>query len=369
MTLEINQLFGGIYKNKKVLITGHTGFKGSWLALWLKKMGAHVMGFSLAPSTEPNHFNALNLEIKSVIGDIRDDTLLHTTLKEYKPEIVFHLAAQPLVRESYKDPVETFEINVIGTLNVYQACKMADSVRAIVSITTDKVYKNNEWHWGYRENDPFGGYDPYSASKACAEILSDSFRNSYFNVERFGSDHNTLLCTTRAGNVIGGGDWANDRLIPDIIKAASKNEKVIIRSPSATRPWQHVLEPLSAYLQLGEKLLRGYKEYAEGWNIGPRDDDVLSVAEILDQIKQYWSQVKFDIQLDNNAPHEANQLKLDFSKARNKLNWRPVWNIQQAIQKTILWYRKYYLNHTVNSLDDLHQYVSDASVLKISWTQ
>ena len=366
---QLEKLFGGIYKNKKVLVTGFTGFKGSWLALWLEKMGAQVVGYALTPPTEPNHIDLLNLNMISIIGDIRNEERLNAALQEHKPDIVFHLAAQPIVRESYKNPVETFETNVIGTLKVYESCKKTDSVNAIVSITTDKVYKNNEWVWGYRESDPFGGYDPYSASKACAEIVSDSYRNSFFNLDKYKSDHHTLLCTTRAGNVIGGGDWAADRLIPDIMKAVSKKEKVIIRNPSSTRPWQHVLEPLSGYLHLGEKLLRGEKAFAEGWNFGPRDDDVLSVGEILTVIQKYWDEIEYEYQINPNAPHEAGLLKLDFSKARTMLDWQPVWTIKDTIQSITNWYRDYYKRGAINSIDDLERYVSDASNLNVSWTQ
>jgi CDP-glucose 4,6-dehydratase len=362
-----DHLFNGIYKDKTVLVTGHTGFKGSWLSLWLQRMGAKVIGYALPPPTEPSHFNLLHLDMSSNIGDIRDFNNLEKVVNQYKPEIVFHLAAQPIVRESYRNPIETFEMNVIGTLNLYQACRNSNSVKAIVSITTDKVYQNSEWVWGYRENDPLGGYDPYSASKACAEIASASFRNSFFNLKTYKQDHQTLLCTTRAGNVIGGGDWAADRLIPDIMKAGNKDETVIIRNPGSVRPWQHVLEPLTGYLMLGERLLQGKPEFAEGWNFGPSDDDVLSVQEILDRVHSFWNEIKYEVREESNAPHEAGLLKLDWSKARSKLKWQPVWDMNKTIEKITNWYRDYYNNNIINSVQDLELYISDAHDKNITW--
>ncbi len=262
----MENLFSSIYKNKTVLVTGHTGFKGSWLCFWLSKMGANVIGYSLEAPTNPNHIELLNLNIISVIGDIRDLEKLNNTFKMYKPDIVFHLAAQPLVRLSYENPIETYETNVIGTLKVFEACKNA-KIKAIVNITSDKAYENKEWIWGYRENDPMGGYDPYSSSKGCADLLTNSYRNSYFNIDDYKIKHNTLLASCRAGNVIGGGDWAEDRLITDIMISVSQNKKVSIRNPYATRPWQHVLEPLSGYLHIGQKLLEEKKSLLMAWNL------------------------------------------------------------------------------------------------------
>ena len=285
--IQDSTLFNGIYNNKTVLVTGHTGFKGSWLCFWLIQMGAKVIGYSLEPPTSPNHFELLNLDMVSVIGDIRDSDKLNAVFAQYQPEIVFHLAAQPLVRLSYKEPVETFETNVIGTLKVFEACRNTKSVRAIVNITSDKCYENKEWVWGYRENDPMGGYDPYSASKGCAELVTSSYRNSFFNVNEYGKSHNVLLASCRAGNVIGGGDWAKDRLMTDIMVAVSEGKKVVIRNPRATMPWQHVLEPLSGYLMLGQKLFEGKKEFAQAWNFGPGEQGAITVKEVVENIKKY----------------------------------------------------------------------------------
>ncbi len=363
-------MFNNIYSGKRVLITGHTGFKGSWLSLWLIKLGAKVIGYSLAPPTTPNHFELLKLDMVSIIGDIRDREKVNSTFKAYKPDIVFHLAAQPLVRYSYINPVETFETNVMGTINIFEACKNTDTVRAIVNITSDKCYENREWVWGYRESDPMGGYDPYSASKGCAELVTSSYRNSFFNPSpplTFSPSHNSiLLASARAGNVIGGGDWAEDRLIPDIMRAISKNEKVIIRNPKATRPWQHVLEPLSGYLMLGQTLLEGRKEFAEGWNFGPDDESNINVINVVESIKQSWNKIEYEIRENANNPHEAGLLKLDCSKAHSRLGWRPVWDIKKALETTTKWYKEFYENGKITSLDDLDKYIEDAGK---KWTE
>ena len=326
-----------IYKNKKVIITGHTGFKGTWLTLILKKLGAEVLGYSLEPNTNPSLFNICNLNngIKNFYGDIRNDKFLEEVIKEFNPDIIFHLAAQPLVRLSYKNPKLTYETNVIGTLNIYEAARKCSNLKAIVSITTDKCYENREWVYGYRENDPMGGYDPYSSSKGCVELLSNSYRKSFFEKEGI------LLATCRAGNVIGGGDWAEDRLIPDFVRAVSKNEKIIIRNPLATRPWQHVLEPLRGYLSIGLKLLEGDKDFAEGWNFRPNDSDILSVKNVLDESTRIWGKGNYELDKNEN-PHEAMSLKLDISKAKAKLKWNPKYNVHEAINETINWYKEYY---------------------------
>ena len=364
----MQSLFKGVYKDKTVLVTGHTGFKGSWLVYWLSRMGARVIGYSLEAPTEPNHIGLLNLEITSVIGDIRDQKKLDETFVKYQPEIVFHLAAQPLVRLSYDQPVETYETNVMGTLKVFEACRKCESVKAIVNITSDKAYENREWIWGYRENDPMGGYDPYSSSKGCAELLASSYRNSYFNVNDYGNKHKTLMASCRAGNVIGGGDWAQDRLITDIMLAVSKNEKVKIRNPYATRPWQHVLEPLSGYLHVGQKLLEGNKEFAEGWNFGPSDEGSISVEEVVKYIRKYWDKIDYELNLSAEHPHEANLLKLDCSKAHIKLKWKDVWDSQTTFEKTTGWYKTFYEDHRLLTHDDLDTYVNDAKSKKLEWT-
>jgi len=363
----MHSLFGGIYKGKTVLVTGHTGFKGSWLVYWLEKMGANVLGYSLEAPTSPNHIELLDLDIISITGDIRDQKKLNEVFAAYKPDIVFHLAAQSLVRPSYDEPVETYETNVMGTLKVLEACRKCDSVKAIVNITSDKAYENKEWVWGYRENDPMGGYDPYSSSKGCAELLVSSYRDSYFNLNDYGVKHNIALASCRAGNVIGGGDWAQDRLITDIMVAVSKGEKIKIRSPYATRPWQHVLEPLSGYLHIGQKLLEGKKEFAEGWNFGPSNEGSITVEGVVKHIQKYWSKIKYELNENENHPHEANLLKLDCSKAHIRLKWKDVWDSQTTFEKMTLWYKAYYENSEVLTQNDLDSYISDAKAKKIEW--
>jgi CDP-glucose 4,6-dehydratase len=359
--------FEGIYKGKNVLVTGHTGFKGSWLSLWLHNLGAHVGGYSRKPPTEPNHFDSLRLPIHSVIGDIGTVDLLEKTFDEQRPEIVFHLAAQPLVRQAYRDPTETFQSNVMGTLQICEAARRCSSVRAIVAITTDKVYENREWEWGYRENDRLGGHDPYSSSKACAEILLSSYRRSYFPADSYGKSHRVLLASARAGNVIGGGDWSEDRLIPDLMKAAARKEKTAIRNPNATRPWQHVLECLSGYLQLGRKLLSEKAIYADAFNFGPHPDDSKTVAEIAALAKKYWPAVNFQFLTDPHQPHEAAKLNLDCAKARSMLQWQPIWNSETALQRTVRWYRAFYQEEQVLSAEDLQTYIHDAKKRGVPW--
>ena len=321
-------------------------------------MGAEVYGYALAPNTNPSHFELLggNKEFRGVFADIRDRENLKQSLRSFNPDIIFHLAAQPLVRESYKNPVATFESNVIGTLNILDCARELESLKAIVVITTDKVYENKEWIWGYRENDALGGYDPYSASKACAEIVTDSMRNSFFNINEFGKSHQVLIATARAGNVIGGGDWSEDRLIPDVIKAVCANKSVKIRNPKSTRPWQHVLEPLRGYLMLGEKLLEGKKEFATAFNFGPNLQDNLRVEEILKITKNLWDKVDYVLECDSNAPHEAGLLMLDVAKAQKLLNWEPVMNSLESIKYTISWYREFYENRQIVSQEQLENY-------------
>ncbi len=365
----MQNLFGGIYKNKKVLVTGHTGFKGSWLVYWLDKMGADVIGYSLEASTSPNHIKLLALNITSIIGDIRDLDKLEQTFATYEPDIVFHLAAQALVRPSYDNPIETYETNVMGTLKVLEACRK-HNVKAIVNITSDKAYENKEWVWGYRENDSLGGYDPYSSSKGAADILATSYRNSYFNVQDYKKTHQTLLATCRAGNVIGGGDWAKDRLMTDIMLSVSNNKKVNIRNPHATRPWQHVLEPLSGYLMIGQKLLEEKKEFAEAWNFGPSDEGSITVEEVVHNVKKHWNAIDYDINQDINQPHEANLLKLDCSKAYTLLRWKDVWESDITFEKTVKWYKAFYEeDKTILTQDDLESYVNDAIKKGLVWAK
>ena len=367
--VNFKQLFNGIYKDKIVLVTGHNGFKGTWLAYWLQLMGAKVYGYALKPEITPNHFALLNLDIEYIKADLRDAETLDKYFEKIQPEIVFHLAAQALVRPSYHDPVGTFSTNVMGSLNVFEAARKTDSVKAIVNVTSDKCYENKEWIWGYRENDPMGGYDPYSASKGMVELMTSSYRNSFFNPNDYQKKHHVLLASVRAGNVIGGGDWATDRLIPDIIKATAKQEAVVIRNPKATRPWQHVLEPLSGYLNIGQKLLEENKEYASGWNFGPDLDSNLSVGDITDLSKKVWKEIKIEFGNDKDAYHEANLLMLDCSKAHKLLKWHPVWNIDDTIDKTISWYKNYYENTAINTKKDIESFVKAAANKQIEWTK
>jgi CDP-glucose 4,6-dehydratase len=365
--VNFESLFGGVYKNKKVLLTGHTGFKGSWLALWLQQMGAIVYGYSLENEDEVNHLSLLNLDIEEKIDDIRNGEILQQYFNEIQPDIVFHLAAQALVRKSYDDPVETFSTNVMGTLNIFEASRKTPSVKAIINVTTDKCYENKEWEWGYRENEAMGGYDPYSASKGCSELLTSSYRNSYFNNNDYGEKHDVLLASGRAGNVIGGGDWAADRLIPDIIKAAAIKKTVLIRNPLATRPWQHVLEPLSGYLTLGSKLLQKEISVADGWNFGPDIHSNIQVGDIVKLSNEYWNAIQIEISKNTNEHHEANLLMLDCTKANKTLKWKAVWGIDKTIDKTISWYKSYYENNKLLSLEDLTEYISDAQSANILW--
>lgn len=328
------------WKDKNVLITGHTGFKGSWLSLWLQSVGANVVGISLAPPTAPSLYEQARVAegMTSLRADIRDLDSVKTIFNEYKPEVVFHLAAQPLVRYSYREPVETYQTNVMGTLNILEAIRSIDSVRAAVMITTDKCYENREWEWGYRENEPMGGHDPYSSSKGCAELLIASYRDSYFPGENY-TEHKTAIASVRAGNVIGGGDWAEDRLIPDIIRSVQSDSEVHIRNPNSIRPWQHVLEPLDGYIELAEKLFISGEQYAEAWNFGPKEEDAKPVQWIVEKMTHSWSdKAKWVIDIGEH-PHEANYLKLDCSKAHSKLNWWPKWSLETTLEKIIEWHK------------------------------
>jgi CDP-glucose 4,6-dehydratase len=331
----------GFWKQRRVFITGHTGFKGSWLCLWLHKLGAIVTGYSLEPPTNPNLFTLASVDklVNSIKGDVRDRQALINALNGAKPEIVFHLAAQPLVRDSYRNPVDTYEINVMGTANVLEAVRLyGQTVRAVVNITTDKVYENREWCWGYRENEPLGGYDPYSNSKACSELVTAAYRNSYFNPNDY-NRHKLSIATARAGNVIGGGDWAADRIVPDCISSFSKGETVILRNPHAIRPWQHVLEPLSGYLHLAQALVLNGAGYADAWNFGPLDSDCVPVGTLVEKLCKVWGNgANYKIASDK-GPHEASFLKLDCSKAIARLQWQPQWRLDKTVEAIVKWYQ------------------------------
>lgn len=349
-------MFRNIYNGKNVLITGNTGFKGSWLAYWLLKLGANVSGFSLTPNTNPNHFSILNLEYETFFNNINDLQELKKVIKKTSPEIIFHLAAQPLVRYSYINPIETIQTNVLGTTNVLEAARLNKNVKAIVVVTTDKCYENNEKGISFVESDSMGGYDPYSSSKGCAELITSAYRNSFFNLDKFERSHDTLIATARAGNVIGGGDWSDDRLIPDIIRSSAEGKPSIIRSPNATRPWQHVLEPLSGYLMIGEKLLNRKNKFADAWNFGPEEKNILTVKEVLDLTKNKWSKISYLIKENTQTFHEAKQLSLNIDKAKKELKWIPLWSNETSISKTIDWYREFYQNGKLNTDIDIEDY-------------
>ncbi|MFA5343371.1 MAG: CDP-glucose 4,6-dehydratase [Kiritimatiellia bacterium] len=339
------------YRGKRVLVTGHTGFKGAWLSLWLHKLGAHVTGYALPPPTDPSLYDlcGLNKLVAGTIADIRDPAALARTLQSTAPEIVIHMAAQPLVRESYKNPVETYAVNVMGTANLLEAVRACKGVQAVVNVTTDKCYENREWLWGYRENEPLGGYDPYSSSKACSEIVAAAYRASFFNPHQF-ERHGVAIATARAGNVVGGGDWAADRLVPDCIRALLKGEKIVVRNPLSVRPWQHVLEPLSGYLRLAQKLVEEGPRFASAWNFGPNDDDARPVQWIVAKLCALWgTETAYAVEQDE-QPHEAHYLKLDWSKARTELGWRPRWNLEHALKKTVEWAKAYQGHKDVRSV-------------------
>ncbi|KAF0218723.1 MAG: CDP-glucose 4 [Geobacteraceae bacterium] len=330
------------WKGRRVFVTGHTGFKGSWLSLWLDRLGAHVTGYALEPPTVPSLFELARVgeRAASIISDVRDGESLARAMASASPEIVIHMAAQPLVRDSYKNPVETYAINVMGTVNLLEAVRRCKGIKAVVNVTTDKCYENREWVWGYREHEPLGGYDPYSNSKACSELVTSAYRNSFFNAGHYAA-HGVAIASARAGNVIGGGDWAADRLIPDFVRAILKGERIIIRNPSAIRPWQHVLEPLSGYLALAQKLYEDGARYGEGWNFGPDDRDARPVEWIVRKLCAKWGEnASYGID-GGEHPHEAHYLKLDCSKAKAELGWHPRWDLETAIDSIIEWTRSY----------------------------
>ena len=326
------------WRDKRVLLTGHTGFKGSWLSLWLQKLGARVTGYALPPPTQPSLFERAGVAegMYSIMADIRDADRLIQAFSIAQPEIVIHMAAQPLVRYSYVHPVETYATNVMGVVHLLEAVRQTPSVRAVVNVTTDKCYENREWPWGYRENEPMGGHDPYSNSKGCAELVTAAYRHSYFNTHS-----SVALASARAGNVIGGGDWAADRLIPDILRAFEQGHPVTIRNPHAIRPWQHVLEPLSGYLLLAERLYTQGTAYAEAWNFGPNDQDAQTVGWIVERMCRHWGEGSRWYLDEGEHPHEAHYLKLDCSKARTRLDWQPRWDLPTALTNIVIWHKSW----------------------------
>ncbi|MBI1175197.1 MAG: CDP-glucose 4,6-dehydratase [Sideroxydans sp.] len=335
----------GFWKDKKVLVTGHTGFKGSWLCLWLQSLGAEVVGYALAPPSTPSLFDVARVAqgMVSLHGDIRDLSAFQRAMLEYQPEVVIHMAAQSLVRYSYLNPVETYSTNVMGAVNVLEAVRHTPSVRAVVNVTSDKCYENREWIWGYRENEAMGGYDPYSNSKGCAELVTSAYRQSFFR------DSPIAVASGRAGNVIGGGDWATDRLVPDMVRAVVERRPVLIRNPHAIRPWQHVMEPLSGYLLLARKLYEERSVHAEGWNFGPREDDARPVQWIAEQFTGLWGDGASWVLDGTDHPHEAHYLKLDCSKARSRLNWQSKWDLETSLRKIIAWHKAHLCNQDMRA--------------------
>jgi CDP-glucose 4,6-dehydratase len=336
--METMGLTAAFWQGKRVLLTGHTGFKGSWLTLWLQSLGAQVTGFALAPNTEPNLYELARVEegIDDQRGDLRDLGALLELIAEAQPEIVLHLAAQPLVREGYRDPLGTYSSNVMGTLNLLEAIRQVGGVRACVLVTTDKVYANQEWLWPYRENEPLGGHDPYSSSKACCELLAQSYAASFFPADKY-AEHGLALATARAGNVLGGGDFAPERLIPDVLKAWSAGEPVTLRYPQAVRPWQHALEPLAGYLQLAAALYEHGPDYAGAWNFGPGDNDMCSVGQVVSILAERWPDAP-GLKVESSDLHEAGLLRLDSSRARQRLDWKPRWSLQDCLRHTLDWH-------------------------------
>lgn len=356
----INQQF---WRGKSVLITGHTGFKGSWLSLWLSQLGAEVHGYALSAQTEPNLYETLglHLHVDSLIADIRDRKTLNAQISKVKPDVIFHLAAQALVRESFIDPLTTIETNVTGTANVLEAARQNDCVKAVVIVTSDKCYENKEWHWGYRENEPLGGHDPYSASKACAELIVQCWRLSYMN----GTGTNGCsVASARAGNVIGGGDWSADRLIPDVLKSVAENNTIVLRNPMAVRPWQHVLEPLAGYIMLAEKLVTEGQAWAQAWNFGPNDSDTKPVSWIVEKLIAALSSKSEWIHDTSAQPHEAQQLKLDCSKAHQVLGWSPAWSLAECIEEIAEWHHAFTAGKDMRkeSIKTINRYANACSI-------
>jgi CDP-glucose 4,6-dehydratase len=348
------------WKSRKVFLTGHTGFKGSWLALWLLSMGADVCGYALDPPTVPNLYRllALDRQLQSIHGDIRDLAALESALRDFSPEVVIHLAAQPLVRLSYQSPVETYAVNVLGTVHLLDAIRRTPSVRAVVVVTSDKCYENQEWHWPYREHEPMGGHDPYSSSKGCAELVTAAYRRSFFEPGRH-SQHQVAVASARAGNVIGGGDWALDRLVPDIVRAFAAGEPVIVRNPDAVRPWQHVLDPLAGYLELAQRLITDGAAFAEAWNFGPNECDARPVRHVVSEMAHLWGDAATWRCTEPEHLHEASLLRLDSSKARARLGWSPRWTLAETLANTVAWYKAFYSCHDVrtSSLNQIQLFI------------
>ena len=357
------------WQGKRVFLTGHTGFKGSWLSLWLQSLGAEVTGYALNPPTNPSLFEIAKVAegMKSIIGDIRDLEALQNAMENAGPEVVIHMAAQPLVRYSYSNPVETYATNIMGSVHLLESVRNAKSVKAVINVTSDKCYENREWIWSYRENEAMGGFDPYSNSKGCAELITASYRASFFNPEGY-QEHGVAIASARAGNVIGGGDWADDRLIPDFVRAIVAGEKVIIRSPNAIRPWQHVLEPLSGYLTLAEKLYTDGIQFAEAWNFGPSDNDAKSVEWIVSAMVSSWGgNANFKADEKSANLHEANFLKLDCSKARINLGWKTLWDASEAIRRICAWHKAHLdeQDMKVYTLNEISQYQESIYKLRL----
>ncbi|HNY29703.1 MAG TPA: CDP-glucose 4,6-dehydratase [Fibrobacteria bacterium] len=360
-------MFRDAYRGRKVLITGHTGFKGSWMAEWLLGLGAKVAGYSLAPNTSPSHFDLLGLQdrLEHVVGDVRDGQALERTVLEFQPEIIFHLAAQPLVRLSYAQPAMTWETNVMGTVNLLEAVRKSPSVKACVVVTSDKCYENREWPWGYRETEAMGGHDPYSASKGAAELVVASYRRSFFK-----DPSGCRLASGRAGNVIGGGDWSADRIVTDFVRSILADKPLSLRNPKATRPWQHVLEPLSGYLDLGSRLLAdGGAGFADGWNFGPSEDSVVLVQDLARLLVGAWNRGEVVVDTTGNHPHEAGLLKLDCSKARQELGWHGVWGVQETVRRVVAWYKEHSEggDMVLRTREQIQSYGDEARRQKLPW--
>ena len=343
------------WRGKNVIITGHTGFKGCWLAFWLTQLGTKVTGYALDPPTDPNLFSALEIQ-KNIIdlrNDIRDLFSLKSAIRSAAPDIIIHMAAQSLVRQSYKDPVSTYETNVLGTVNIFDACRTCDSVRVILIVTSDKCYENKEVDYSYGETDPMGGHDPYSSSKGCAELVTSAFRRSFYN-----NPSAPAIASARAGNVIGGGDWASDRIIPDAMRAFSDKQILQVRNPDAIRPWQHVLEPISGYMTLCEKMWYEPSKFSKGWNFGPEDESVCTVKEVTDKVSALWGNHAVWTKSNGDHPHEATLLKLDITEAKKKLAWIPKWDLDTALEKTVSWYKSYYNGEDIHkmSLEQINKY-------------